>query len=59
MVFEFTNMISRLRNELGKCGVKDEGLIVPLKHVAESRTTSNVLPADRIRSLTREHRRRL
>ncbi|XP_017624970.1 ferritin-like catalase Nec2 [Gossypium arboreum] len=46
MVFEFTNMISRLRNELDKCGVKDEGLIVPLKHSAESQTTSNVLLAD-------------
>ncbi|KAK8282844.1 hypothetical protein V6Z11_D08G051600 [Gossypium hirsutum] len=45
-VFEFTNMISRLRNELGKCGVKDKGLIVPLKHGAESRTTNNVLSAD-------------
>ncbi|MBA0645245.1 hypothetical protein Goklo_013367, partial [Gossypium klotzschianum] len=45
-VFEFTNMISRLRNELGKCGVKDKGLIVPLKHGAKSRTTSNVLLAD-------------
>ncbi|KAA3471403.1 desiccation-related protein PCC13-62-like [Gossypium australe] len=45
-VFEFTNMISRLRNELGNCGVKDEGLIVPLKHGSESRTTSNVLLAD-------------
>ncbi|MBA0762602.1 hypothetical protein Gotri_012193 [Gossypium trilobum] len=45
-VFEFTNMISRLKNELGKCGVKDKGIIVPLKHGAESRTTSNMLSVD-------------
>lgn len=45
-VIDFTNMISGLRNELGKCGIKDEGLIVPLDLGAEKRTTSNVLSAD-------------
>ncbi|TYJ21248.1 hypothetical protein E1A91_A08G052100v1 [Gossypium mustelinum] len=45
-VVEFTNMISGLRNELGKCGIKDEGLIVPKELGAENRTTSNVLSAD-------------
>ncbi|MBA0645246.1 hypothetical protein Goklo_013368, partial [Gossypium klotzschianum] len=39
-------MISGLRNELGKCGIKDEGLIVPKELGAENRTTSNVLSAD-------------
>ncbi|XVF80562.1 hypothetical protein PTKIN_Ptkin15bG0083500 [Pterospermum kingtungense] len=43
---DFTNMISGLRNELGKCGIKDEGLIVPLELGAENRTTSNILSAD-------------
>ncbi|OMO81898.1 hypothetical protein COLO4_23379 [Corchorus olitorius] len=45
-VVKFTNYISMLRNELAKCGIKDEGLIVPLKLGAENRTTSNVLSAD-------------
>ncbi|XVE73294.1 hypothetical protein DITRI_Ditri11bG0106000 [Diplodiscus trichospermus] len=45
-VADFTNMISGLRNELGKCGIKDEGLIVPLELGAENRTTSNILSAD-------------
>ncbi|KAJ8749635.1 hypothetical protein K2173_026284 [Erythroxylum novogranatense] len=45
-VAEFTIGISRLRNSLAKCGIKDEGLIVPLYLGAENRTESNVLSAD-------------
>ncbi|XP_065861903.1 ferritin-like catalase Nec2 [Euphorbia lathyris] len=45
-VAEFTNKISWLRNKLGMCGIKDEGIIVPLKLGAENRTHSNVLAAD-------------
>lgn len=45
-VAEFTNRISNLRNELGMCGIKDEGLIVPKKLGAENRTTSNILSAN-------------
>ncbi|XP_021280504.1 desiccation-related protein PCC13-62 [Herrania umbratica] len=45
-VANFTNRISELRNRLGMCGVKDEGLIVPLQLGAENRTTSNILSAD-------------
>ncbi|MBA0771541.1 hypothetical protein Gotri_007039 [Gossypium trilobum] len=32
--------------DLGGCGVKDEGLIVPFQLGAENRTTSNVVPGD-------------
>ncbi|XP_010468925.1 PREDICTED: desiccation-related protein PCC13-62-like [Camelina sativa] len=45
-VAELTNEISILRNELGMCGIKDEGLCVPLWLGAENRTTSNILSAD-------------
>ena len=45
-VADFTNMISGLRNKLANCGIKDEGLIVPLELGAENRTTSNILSAD-------------
>ncbi|KAE8681617.1 Desiccation-related protein PCC13-62 [Hibiscus syriacus] len=45
-VADFTNRISELRNRLGMCGVKDEGLIVPVQLGAENRTTSNILSAD-------------
>ncbi|WRX08198.1 hypothetical protein QQP08_000685 [Theobroma cacao] len=45
-VADFTDMISGLRNKLANCGIKDEGLIVPLELGAENRTTSNVLSAD-------------
>ncbi|XP_022758022.1 desiccation-related protein PCC13-62-like [Durio zibethinus] len=45
-VANFTNHISELRNRLAMCGVKDEGLIVPLQLGAENRTTSNILSAD-------------
>ncbi|XVF86622.1 hypothetical protein PTKIN_Ptkin18bG0057200 [Pterospermum kingtungense] len=45
-VADFTNMISELRNNLARCGIKDEGLIVPLELGAENRTTYNILSAD-------------
>uniref|UniRef100_A0A6N2LWW1 Desiccation-related protein PCC13-62 n=1 Tax=Salix viminalis TaxID=40686 RepID=A0A6N2LWW1_SALVM len=45
-VAEFTNAISFLRNKLAMCGVRDEGLIVPLPLGAENRTESNILSAD-------------
>ncbi|CAA6654271.1 unnamed protein product [Spirodela intermedia] len=45
-VAEFTAGVSALRNRLAKCGVKDEGVIVPPKFGAEGRTSSNVLSAD-------------
>ncbi|KAI3927956.1 hypothetical protein MKW98_023557 [Papaver atlanticum] len=45
-VAEFTDCISELRNKLGICGIKDEGICVPLNLGAENRTTSNVLAAD-------------
>lgn len=45
-VAEFTVRISELRNRLGRCGIKDEGIIVPLFLGAENRTESNVLSAD-------------
>ncbi|XP_031280592.1 desiccation-related protein PCC13-62-like [Pistacia vera] len=45
-VAEFTNYISDLRNRLAMCGIKDEGLIVPLKLGAENKTESNILSAD-------------
>ncbi|KAM3219158.1 desiccation-related protein PCC13-62 [Capsicum annuum] len=45
-VAEFTSRISTLRNKLGKCGIKDEGLFVPPQLGAENRTISNVLSAD-------------
>ncbi|GMY16887.1 desiccation-related protein PCC13-62-like [Fagus crenata] len=45
-VAHFTNKISSLRNKLGMCGIKDEGLIVPLFLGAENRTDSNILSAD-------------
>nr|GMD74507.1 desiccation-related protein PCC13-62-like [Ipomoea batatas] len=45
-VAEFTNRISELRNNLGKDGVKDEGLIVRRSESAEGKTTGNILSAD-------------
>ncbi|KAF8387829.1 hypothetical protein HHK36_026490 [Tetracentron sinense] len=45
-VAEFTNRISDLRNRLGSCGIKDEGVIVPQELGAEKKTTSNILSAD-------------
>ncbi|KAK6913656.1 hypothetical protein RJ641_020977 [Dillenia turbinata] len=45
-VAEFTNKISELRNKLGKGGVKDEGLIVPLVEGAEGKVSGNILAGD-------------
>ncbi|OWM88019.1 hypothetical protein CDL15_Pgr016592 [Punica granatum] len=46
-VAEFTSRISRLRNRLGRGGLKDEGLVVPPWLGAEGKTTGNVLAGDR------------
>lgn len=46
-VAEFTDRVSALRNRLGQCGVKDEGLTVPTELGAEGRICTNVLSADR------------
>ncbi|KAK6911577.1 hypothetical protein RJ641_023670 [Dillenia turbinata] len=45
-VAEFTIQISNLRNSLAKCGIKDEGIIVPYWLGAENKTETNVLSAD-------------
>ncbi|KAK8509849.1 hypothetical protein V6N13_093693 [Hibiscus sabdariffa] len=39
-------LIAQQVNQIARCGVKDEGLIVPLQLGAENRTTTNVVPAD-------------
>lgn len=44
---EFTDRVSALRNRLGQCGVKDEGLTVPPELGTEGRICTNVLSADR------------
>ncbi|TVU47073.1 hypothetical protein EJB05_06653, partial [Eragrostis curvula] len=46
-VAEFTDRVSALRNRLGRCGVKDEGLTVPRELGAEGAICTNVLSADR------------
>ncbi|CAL4939352.1 unnamed protein product [Urochloa decumbens] len=46
-VAEFTDRVSALRNRLGRCGVKDEGLTVPRELGAEGVLCTNVLSADR------------
>ncbi|KAK4265937.1 hypothetical protein QN277_026922 [Acacia crassicarpa] len=46
-VVEFTNRISKLRNKLGKKGVKDEGLVVPKWLGAEGKIEGNVLAGDK------------
>lgn len=46
-VFEFTNKISKLMNNLGKAGVKEEGLLVPLAEGAEGKVTGNILVGDK------------
>ncbi|KAL5219483.1 hypothetical protein ABZP36_020167 [Zizania latifolia] len=43
---ELTDGVSALRNRLGRCGVKDEGLVVPEWLGAEGRICTNVLSAD-------------
>ncbi|XP_062108845.1 ferritin-like catalase Nec2 [Humulus lupulus] len=45
-VAKFTNQISKLRNRLGRAGVKDEGLVVPKTLGAEGRVSGNVLSAN-------------
>ncbi|CAN6289467.1 unnamed protein product [Urochloa humidicola] len=46
-VAELTDRVSALRNRLGRCGVKDEGLTVPRELGAEGALCTNVLSADR------------
>ncbi|WOL11823.1 hypothetical protein Cni_G20587 [Canna indica] len=46
-VAEFTDQISNLRNKLAKCGVKDEGLLVPQQLGAEGKITTNIISADK------------
>ncbi|GMI69411.1 hypothetical protein like AT3G62730 [Hibiscus trionum] len=45
-VANLTILIAQRVNPIAGCGVKDEGLIVPLQLGAENRTTSNVVSAD-------------
>ncbi|XP_052188511.1 desiccation-related protein PCC13-62-like [Diospyros lotus] len=45
-VAEFTNRISELRNKLGSCGVKDEGLLVKKAQGPEGKTKGNILAGD-------------
>ncbi|XP_030543325.1 desiccation-related protein PCC13-62-like [Rhodamnia argentea] len=47
-VAEFTNLFSILRNKLGMCGIKDEGIVVPPVLGAEQRTETNVLSANKM-----------
>uniref|UniRef100_A0A0D9VTX7 Desiccation-related protein PCC13-62 n=1 Tax=Leersia perrieri TaxID=77586 RepID=A0A0D9VTX7_9ORYZ len=46
-VAELTDRVSALRNKLGYCGIKDEGLIVPEWLGAEGRICTNIISADR------------
>lgn len=46
-VAEFTAKISKLRDRLGMCGLKDEGLFVPPELGAEMKTSSNILSLNR------------
>lgn len=45
-VAEFTNRTAALANRLGRCGLKDEGVVVPPSLGAENRTETNVLAGD-------------
>lgn len=45
-VAEFTDRVSALRNRLGRCGVKDEGLTVPRELGAERAICTNLISAD-------------
>lgn len=45
-VAEFTDRISQLRNKLGMCGIKDEGVIVPPELGAEGLISTNILSAN-------------
>ncbi|KAH1072111.1 hypothetical protein J1N35_024439 [Gossypium stocksii] len=42
----FHNLTAQVGNQFRACGVKDEGLIVPLQLGAENRTTTNIVPGD-------------
>ncbi|WJZ86719.1 hypothetical protein VitviT2T_006153 [Vitis vinifera] len=46
-VADFTYRISNLRNNLGKSGLKDEGLVVPPVRGAEGKSRGNVLAGDK------------
>ncbi|KAJ3674747.1 hypothetical protein LUZ60_005363 [Juncus effusus] len=46
-VAEFTKRISDMRNELGKDGLKDEGIVVPPLLGPEGRTRGNVVAGDK------------
>ncbi|KAH7513506.1 hypothetical protein FEM48_Zijuj12G0207500 [Ziziphus jujuba var. spinosa] len=46
-VAEFTDQISKLRDKLGRDGVKDEGLVVPPVRGAEGKISGNVLAGDK------------
>ena len=43
----FANTISKLRNKLGKGGLKDEGLLIPPKVGAEGKVGGNILAGDK------------
>ncbi|GLJ31889.1 hypothetical protein SUGI_0641800 [Cryptomeria japonica] len=45
-VAEFTALISKLKNCMGKTGIVDEGIIVPPELGAEGRVSGNILSAD-------------
>ncbi|KAF3659894.1 putative GDP-mannose-dependent alpha-mannosyltransferase-like [Capsicum annuum] len=45
-VADSTSQISNLRNRLGKCGINDEGIIVPCELGAENRSKTNIISAD-------------
>ncbi|KAL8166370.1 hypothetical protein V2J09_007869 [Rumex salicifolius] len=45
-VAEFTAQVSKLRNRLGMCGVKDEGVVVPRELGAERNSTTNILASN-------------
>lgn len=46
-VAKVTNAISKLRDKLGKSGMKDEGLVVPKKFGAEGSISGNILAGDK------------
>ncbi|CAL0309231.1 unnamed protein product [Lupinus luteus] len=46
-VAEFTDRISILRNRLGKAGLKDEGLVVPISEGSDDKVSGNILSADK------------
>lgn len=46
-VAEMTNLLSSLRNELGMCGLKDEGVVVPPVLGPEGKIETNVLSSNK------------